>query len=187
MQIEVLDARTLTQADAEAIGEFLAFVWPNPKKSAAVRTRQMLELGRHYAGADEQMPRSFLIREQDRVIAHAAIISRTIGTSLGDLTIAGLAQVCSAPELRGRGLGALVVRAAFEVVDSKVFPFALFQTSPTIQPFYEKLGSCVFQNRIVNSLAEDPEVSPFWDRVAMRYPDTGNWPPGEIDLRGPGF
>jgi hypothetical protein len=42
-------------------------------------------------------------------------------------------------------------------------------------------------NRFVNSTAEDPHASPFWDRVIMRYPAKAGWPAGEIDLRGPGW
>ena len=40
---------------------------------------------------------------------------------------------------------------------------------------------------IVNSLGDDLHESPFWDRVIMRYPTDRDWPPGEIDLRGPGY
>jgi len=187
MQIETLDARALTETDARAIGELLAVVWPKPEKPVEVRTQQMLDMAHGYAGPDAQAPRSFLIREAGRVIAHSAIIPRTVGTSAGDLTLAGLARVCSAPDQRGRGLGERVVRAAFEVLDAGVFPFALFQTLPPIQAFYENLGACLVENPIVNSLGEDPQASPFWDKVIMRYPSGGEWPEGEIDLRGPGY
>jgi predicted N-acetyltransferase YhbS len=187
MQVEMLDARTLSPADALAIAELLVRVWPKPEKTVEIRQQQMLEMGRDYQGGDTQAPRSFLLRESGRVIAHAAIITRTIGTSWGDLTIAGLARVCSDPDLRGRGLGALVVRPIFELVDRGVFPFSLYQTSEQVRPFYEELGATTVDNPIVNSLAEDKNVSPFWDSVIMRYPNGLAWPAGEIDLRGPGY
>jgi len=187
MQIETLDARTMTESDARAIGELLEVVWPNPEKPLPYRMQQMLDMGQGHCATEEQAPRSFVIREDDRVIAHAAVIPRTIGTSAGDMTIAGLLRVCAAPEERGRGLGEKIVRPVFDLVDTGVFPFALFQTSPEVKPFYEKLGACEIQNRMVNSLGEDPEASPFWDRVVMRYPTSGAWPEGEIDLRGPGY
>ena len=81
-----------------------------------------------------------------------------------------LASVCSDPEMRGRGLGETVVRAAFDTVDHGPFAHSLFQTSFKVQPFYEKLGCCLVTNRIVNSLAEDPAKNPFWDEIVMRYP-----------------
>ena len=147
----------------------------------------MLDIGRGYLGSEAQAPRSFLLREGGRVIAHAAIIHRTIGTAQRDLTIAGLTKVCSDPDRRGRGLGALVVRPVFELVDRQVFPFSLFQTIPEVRQFYEKLGATVVGNPIINSLADESRQSPFWDGVVMRYPSGPGWPEGEIDLRGPGY
>ncbi len=187
MQIETLDARTLTDAEARAIGELLAIVWPNPEKSAEFRMQQMLDMGRGYTGSNAQAPRSFVIREAGKVIAHSAILPRTIATSTGDMTIAGLARVCADPDQRGRGLGAIIAKAALAVIDSGAFSCSLFQTSPAVRPFYEKLGACVVENPIVNSLGEDPKASPFNDEVIMRYPGGGEWPEGEIDLRGPGY
>ncbi len=187
MQIETLDARTFTDADARAIGELLAIVWPNPEKPAEVRMQQMLEMGQDYTGSDAQAPRSYIVREAGKVIAHSAIIPRTIGTTDGQMTIAGLARVCADPNQRGRGLGVLIAKAALEQIDARVFSYSLFQTSPEVRPFYEKLGACVIENTIVNSLGEDPQASPFRDRVIMRYPSSGEWPEGEIDLRGPGY
>jgi predicted N-acetyltransferase YhbS len=147
----------------------------------------MLEMGQGYTGPEEQAPGSYLIRDQGHVIAHAAIIPREIGTTSGTCVIAGLARVCTAPAARGRGLGEQVVRAVFEVVDRGAFAFSLFQTTPPVQAFYERLGACLVHNTIINSLDPDRHVSPFWDPVVMRYPSHGDWPAGEIDLRGPGY
>ena len=187
MQVETIDARSLSESDARAIAELLVLVWPNPLKTVDVRQRRMLEMGRDYQGSDAQAPRSFLIRENGKVIAHSAFIPRTIGTAEGELTIAGLARVATHPTARGRGLGALTVQPVFDLVDQGVFPFSLFQTSPEVKPFYEKLRCGVVENPIINSLADDENHCPFWDRVVMRYPDGPGWPEGEIDLRGPGY
>ncbi len=121
------------------------------------------------------------------MIAHAAALPRTIGTSEGELTVLGLAHVATDPDERGRKLGQAVVRAAFELVDHGPYSHALFQTSNSVRPFYEKLGAGAVTNRIVNSLADDPAKNPFWDEVVMRYPAAKHWPTGEIDLRGPGW
>lgn len=187
MQVESLDARTLSDADARAIAELLVRVWPKSPKTVEIRHQQMLEMGRNHSGAEERAPRSILVRERGRVIAHAAIIPRTITTSQGKLTIAGLTRVGTDPDLRGRGLGAMVVRPLFELVDQGAFAYCLFQTTPDVKPFYEKLGATIVDNPIVNSLAEDEHQSPFWDPVIMRYPSGPDWPEGEIDLVGPGY
>jgi hypothetical protein len=187
MPVEMWDARSFTPDQARIIGELLAAVWPKPNVTAADRAENLLALGRGYQGPDAQAPRSYVFMEDGKLLAHSAIIPRTIGTSAGLITVGGLARVCTDQRARGRGLGELITRAALGAVDSGDFPFALFQTSRRVRPFYEKLGAVVVDNAIVNSLAEDPKVKPFWDEVVMRYPAAGDWPIGTIDLRGPGY
>ena len=81
-----------------------------------------------------------------------------------------------------------MVKAAFERVDRRVFPFSLFQTGAHNRGFYEKLGSVLIDNKVVNSLAPDgPETPAFWDDLIVLYPVGPDWPLGEIDLRGPGY
>ncbi len=187
MQVETLDSRTLTEDQATEIAKLLVRVWPKSAKTLADRRDQLLAMGRNYAGPKAQAPRSYIICENDEVIAHSAILPRTIGTTAGDLVIAGLTRVGTAPEQRGRGLGEIIVRAAFAAVDAGTFPFALFQTTGVVRPFYEKLGATMVENPIINSLEHDAHGSPFWDKEIMRYPSKGSWPKGEIDLRGPGY
>jgi GNAT superfamily N-acetyltransferase len=183
MPVEMWDARSFTPDQARIIGELLAAVWP--RLTAAERAENLLALGRGYQGPDAQAPRSFVFFEDGKLLAHAAIIPRTIGTTDGFMTIGGLARVCTDQQARGRGLGELIARAAFSAVDSGDFLFALFQTNRQVRPFYEKLGAVVVDNPIVNSLADNPTANPFWDEVVMRYPADADWPTGTIDLRGP--
>ncbi|TWU26125.1 GNAT family N-acetyltransferase [Bythopirellula polymerisocia] len=187
MQVETLDSRHLSAEDALAIGRLIVKVWPKPDKDEVFRQKQMLTMGQDYQGPDSQAPRSFVIREGEHMLAHAAVIPRIIGTMQGDIAIAGLCKVCSDPNMRGQGLGELVVRGVFDLVDNGVFEFSLFQTTPRVKEFYEGLGACVTENRFVNSLASNPRECPFWDEVHMRYPANRDWPSGEIDLRGPGY
>jgi predicted N-acetyltransferase YhbS len=147
----------------------------------------MINQWRAYRGPEEQHPRSFVVREGDRVIAHASFDPRTISTRNGELTVLALARVCSDPAVRGRKLGQAVVQAAFEPVDQGAFPFSLFQTTDEVMPFYERLGAVRIHNRFKNSLAEDPSADPWWNPVIMRYPNDLGWPDGEIDLLGPGW
>jgi predicted N-acetyltransferase YhbS len=187
MPVEMWDTRYFTPAQARAIGELIAAVWPKPTVTAADRAAKLLALGRDYEGPDAQAPRSFVFVEDGQVLAHAGIVPRQIATTAGEMTVAGLARVCTDPQARGRGLGELIARAAFGAVDGGDFPFALFQTSRRVQPFYDKLGAVVVDNPLVNSLADDPAANPFWDEVVMRYPVDGDWPTGTVDLRGSGF
>jgi predicted N-acetyltransferase YhbS len=185
--IETIDRRTISKADARAIAELVVAIWPKMDRTVESFTADLLSQWKEYGGPEDQYPRSFLIREAGQVVAHASIYPRTIGTAIGEITVLALARVCTAPSVRGRRLGDALVRESFELVDDGTFPFSLFQTTPDVKPFYERLGAVAIHNKFVNSLADDPKANPFWAEVQMRYPATGDWPEGEIDLRGPGW
>jgi predicted N-acetyltransferase YhbS len=185
--IETIDRRTIREADARAISELIVSIWPKPGRTVENYAAAMLHQWKDYHGPEAEHPRSFVVREAGRVVAHASADPRTIGTSAGEMQVLALARVCTDPSVRGKRLGDGLVRAAFALVDDGTFPFSLFQTSEEVCPFYERLGAIVVDNRFVNSLAADPKANPFWAEFAMRYPSTGDWPTGEIDLRGPGW
>jgi predicted GNAT family N-acyltransferase len=187
MQLETLDLRKLSEADARSVAELLCATWPKLGRTVEARVAEMTTCWRNYDGPEAQYPRSFLVRENGRVVAHASAVPRTIGASDDDLTVLALARVCTDPEVRGRKLGQAMVRAAFELVDRGTYAFALFQTSEAVRAFYERLSAVQVDNRFYDSQGEDPEASPFWDKVIMRYPATAGWPDGEIDTRGPGW
>jgi predicted N-acetyltransferase YhbS len=187
MPAEIWDSRYLTAEQAGGIGALVHQTWPKPNQTAEDRAAQTIELGRQHIGESGPAPRSIVAVEEGRVVAHAAIFPRVIGTERGDVLIGALARVCTDAAMRGRGLGEAVVRAAFRLVDAGEFDFSLFQTTPGVRPFYLKLGCVPVENRIINRRAEDPAANPFWHDVVMRYPAKEGWPAGTIDLRGPGY
>jgi predicted GNAT family N-acyltransferase len=187
MRIETIDLRTITETDAQAIATSFVAIWPKPGRTVETMTSSLLSQWRDYRGPDAQHPRAFVIREDGRVTAHAAAYPRVVGTAAGEMTLMALARVCTDPVARGRKLGQAVTKAALELVDNGPFPFALFQTNEQVAPFYERLGAVAVNNEFINSTADDPAFPPFWDRIIMRYPATGNWPAGQIDLCGPGW
>jgi GNAT superfamily N-acetyltransferase len=187
MPVDVWDARFFTGAQALGIGDLVNRVWPKPGMTAETRALQQLAIGREYKGPTRQAPRAIVVLEEGRLLAHAAIVPRFALANGREIAIGGLSRVCTAPEARGRGFGELVVRAAFELIDAGVFEFSLFQLSERVRPFYERFGCVPVENRIVNSLAADPDANAFWDEQVMRYPADGDWPSGPIDLRGAGY
>jgi predicted N-acetyltransferase YhbS len=187
MPVEIWDSRFLSPEQALAIGGLINQTWPKPDQTAETRAARQIELGRQHLGKTGPAPRSIVVVEEDRVVAHASIFPRVIGTQRGEMLIGALAAVCTDAALRGHGLGELVVRAAFGAVDAGEYECSLFQTTPTVRPFYERFGCVVVENLIVNSLADDPEANPFWSEVIMRYPAREHWPKGKVDLRGPGY
>lgn len=184
-------SRRLTEIrpdEALAAGQLIADTWPRPDRGPVERAAQLERLGAEYAGPSNEAPISALVFDRELCVAHATSFARTVETAEGPLTVMALAMVTSHEGYRGQGLGALVVRAAFERVDARDFTAALFQTSNAVRPFYERLGACVVTNRIVNSQSDDdPQANPFHDELVMRYPASGPWPEGEIDLAGPGY
>jgi len=187
MQIETIDRRTISAADARAIAELLVSIWPKAGRTVESRTEEMLTTWRDYRGPEDRCPRSFIVREGGRVVAHSEAVPRTLRTTSGELPILALARVCTDPAVRGQNLGQAVVKSAFKLVDDGAYAFACFQTREIVQPFYEKLGAVRVNNRFFNSLGADPTVTPFWDSAIMRYPASGNWPSGDIDTNGPGW
>jgi predicted GNAT family N-acyltransferase len=186
-KIETIDRRSIGEPDARSIAELIVSIWPKLDRTVDKFTADILTQWKDYDGPESQHPRSFLIREGGRVVAHSSAYPRTIATPKGEITVLALARVCTDPVVRGRKLGDAVVRASFALVDQNTFPFALFQTTREVRPFYERLGAVAIDNTFVNSLAPDPKANPFWAEVPMRYPATGDWPTGEIDLRGAGW
>jgi GNAT superfamily N-acetyltransferase len=143
---------------------------------------------RMFDGPDEYAPMCYAVIEDEAALAVAYTFARRVGTASGELPILALAGVVVDKARRGTGLGRAVVRAAFERVDSGVFPFSLFQTDNHNRGFYTKLGAAFVDNPVVNSLsADDPTAPAFWDDLVVVYPDKPGWPQGEIDLRGPGY
>jgi GNAT superfamily N-acetyltransferase len=186
-RLDVLSPASFDPLLVERAASLLCRVWPKPGRTVASRSAQLAEEFASYAGPPERAPRGFLVTEQGEAIAYAAILPREIACDGRRVVIAGLARVCTAPERRGRGLGERVVRTALALVDEGHLPWSLFQTTQAVRPFYERIGAVLVGNRIVNSLADDPQANPFWDELAMRYPAKAPAPEGVIDLLGPGF
>jgi predicted N-acetyltransferase YhbS len=187
MQIEPIDLRTISDADARAVATLLCEVWPKQGRTVDSLAAELKTRWRDYNGPEATYPRSFVVREGGILIAHASATPRTISTTDGELTILALARVCTCPAARGQKLGELVARAAFSLVDDGTYKFALFQTSDAVKSFYDRLGAVQIDNKFINSMAEDSTASPFWDRIIMRYPAKPGWPAGQIDLQGPAW
>ena len=178
----------ISAEDARAAGELIAATWPKEECGAAERAEQLLQIGRDYQGPESLAPRSMLVHEGDRVIAHALAFARQVRIGDWEPTVLALAMVATDREQRGKGLGAMVVKACFDLVDEGIFPCSLFQTSFPVEKFYERLGATRVENQIVNSLhSEDPQSNPFWDDLVMRYPAKADWPEGKVDLLGAGY
>ncbi|QDU55366.1 hypothetical protein Pan181_15550 [Aeoliella mucimassa] len=187
-QIETILTADMSRADALAIAELLIRIWPRPGVTVEDRADKLQTNRGDQNPPPEIASRSFVIRDAGRVIGHALVFPRTIGTTAGEMTIAALGSVCTDPNYRGQKLGERLVQSAWRGVDEGLLPFSLFQTSQTAKQFYDRFGCLLVENQVTDSTAEDPTACPFKDDHIVRYPGRNrDWPTGPIDLRGPGY
>lgn len=125
------------------------------------------------------------IYEAERLIGYAESFPREIKVNAQSIIILGLAAVCVHPERKGNGLGAQLVKTAFQRVDEGEFPLCLFQTG--VPDFYNKLNCRTIENKIINSLSKTPNNNPFWDPYVMIYPRQFIGFQSDIDLLGKGY
>jgi len=187
MRVEAYTTAHLPPDVARAVAELQCRVWPKADRTPEALVQAYAERGATHTGSDELAPAHYVVQDGGRAIASAQTFGRIVGTPDGELEVLTLAAVCSDPDNRKQGLGASVARAAFARVDRGLFHLCLFQTTPEVQAFYEKIGARTVDNRFVDSTADDPEASPWWDPVVMIYPAGATWPEGTIDLRGPAW
>jgi GNAT superfamily N-acetyltransferase len=182
-----IDAVRLNSVTAAAINQLMLATWPHIANAKEGTIDFLLQRWTNYQDAEEHRPSYHLVYLDGELAGLAHTFPRTIASRQGEMVVMGLANVCVTHRHRGRGLGRIVVDAAFDRIRTGEFSVALFQTTAAVEPFYRRLGAVPVHNRFYNSFADDPAANPFWDPVAMRYPASVYWPNSEIDLRGPGY
>ena len=177
--------KELTESQVWSIVSLIQSVWPNVDKTIVETVAECMDRASVDRAADSNSKR-FVLWEDDQAVAHALTFEREIFTTGGSLKQMGLAAVCVAESRRDEGLGAQVMRKAFEQVDNGVWPVSVFQTP--VPGFYEKLGGRIVDNEFVNSKNEEnPQANPWWVGEVMIYPAEFPWPEGRIDLNGGGY
>ncbi|MEM6853691.1 MAG: GNAT family N-acetyltransferase [Planctomycetota bacterium] len=195
--IETWTAGQMSEAEflASCVLHHAAFPKPGRTLDDVIAKKRRVWIGDGRGGgvvpgplASDAPPVRFAVRDPaGRWLGNAAVLTRTIQTSHGPLTVLGLMDVATLPETRGRGLGVRLVRTAWSAVDDGQAAACLLKTSGA-RRFYEKLGARMIDNPLIDSTAEGGvDRDPFGDSDAMIYPADADWPDGEIDLCGPAF
>lgn len=184
LPVQLIPESELTGDQIAAIVTLTNSVWPKEGLSLQQRIDELQSA----VGSGEREPLNpirFVVWDGKMAVAHAQVFDRTIQTVDGQsVNILALASVCSDANFRGQGLGAAVVKAAFEQIDQSR-PVSLFQTG--VPDFYRKFGGRIIDNRFVNRLAEASDANPWWDKHVMIVPASFAWPEGTIDLNGSGY
>jgi GNAT superfamily N-acetyltransferase len=184
IEVRCIQACDLERALAAELARLSRQIWPGDPDSLV---QTFLQPPADPPDLPAPRGRIFHVIHQERQAAAMGIsFGRRIMTAAGPMTVLALAGVCTRPERRGQGFGGAIVRSAFDRVDRGDFPLSLYQTTPPVRAFYQKLGARVVDNLVINSL-KDPHKRAFWDEVVMIYPATAPWPAGAIDLLGPGY
>lgn len=182
----------ITEPIAKQIGSLSARSFASSDRTLDQRTTELMEF-RDKQDEVTKSQRRFIAWCGETLVAHAFTFVRKIqfeevrDSDQQQMNVLALASVCSDPDLRGKGLGVLVTRAAFEQVGQGDWPtVSLFQTP--VPGFYKKLGCRIVTNRFVNRLSEkDTEANPWRDDTIMIYPESHRWHDGIIDLNGPDY
>lgn len=187
--VETTWAPKLSDDDIRGLAELHMIAFPRPGDT----TNQLIERVRRYSefwqteDGRAESAGMHIIRVDGMIVAKADSTRREVGTTAGVLPLLALGGVSTHPKWRGHGFGKSVVIEAWKRVDSGEFRFSLFRTTPAVVPFYEKLGACIAENPVFNSLAIEGESFTFGAEAIMRYPVGNDWPDGGIDLRGPSY
>ena len=119
------------------------------------------------------------------LIAHIAVHDKIIGTTAGDVRIAGIAEVCVHPDHRGHGWVRQLLAAAHPWLAAQGIPFAMLFG---LAKHYSSSG---YRN-VNNPLRHFDADKKIWktesfDNVMVRSFGAQEWPAGLVDLRGPTF
>lgn len=181
MSLETYTAESLSDSLMLEIARVRWKIWPDRE----THWTDYVEIIRRRLRAHPET-RISILREGERLAAHARVFERELATAEGALPVLALASVFTDPELRGRGYGRRVVEASWAALSESRCAVSLFQTP--VPGFYEKLGARTVSNPFINSHdREHPEATPWWDGHVMIYPAAAPWPDGLIDIRGPAW
>jgi aminoglycoside 2'-N-acetyltransferase I len=129
-----------------------------------------------------------LSRLDGRLVGHAGSGRRFVGVGDGEVVVAGIGGVLTAPDVRGRGVGRALLGALQDAArGSAPADFGLLGCREDVVPFYE---SCGFRRteQLVRDLSPRDGSTVVEGRgptlVCAGTRQLADWPDGTIDLRG---
>ena len=180
MQLIESFSSDIKRNQAVDILELINLTWPDDDTETSVEEK----VAGFYDDHSEKI--CHCLYQDKELVGYGESILLTIQIEDNWLEILGLGGLNVHPDWRRKGCGRAIVEAVFKRIDSKEYPFCLFQTG--IPHFYEKLGCKEIKNKFINSNNHaDPSKNPFWDEYVMVYPASTQWPTGTADLRREGF
>ncbi len=130
--------------------------------------------------------RWMIFDENENVVAHIAGYDKILGTDDGLLPVIGIAEVCVAPNYRGRGFVRALLAQIHDWARAQRFSHSLLFGSHGIygSSGYEKIDNPI---RALDYRTSEWETQPLEYALVRALNDDAVWPSGTIDLRGPHF
>lgn len=123
--------RSIREEERDACVDLWCTVWPGEGSRAYFQ--------RYFAGDIDWLPDYTQVAEIDgRIVSAVHICRRVVACGDLQLTMGGLANVATAPELRGEGYSTACLRRAIAVMEADAMDFSLLFTG--INPYYAREG-----------------------------------------------
>jgi len=166
----------ITPAQDEALRELFRVCF---KREAAYLNHQRFfrELPPH---------RWVIFDENQNIVAHVAVYDKILSTDAGLLPVAGIAEVCVAPEYRGRGHVRAMLNEIHDWARAQGFSWSMLFGAHAI---YGSSGYETIYNpiRALDYQTGEWKTEQLTYALARALNDGAIWPNGTIDLRGPHF
>ncbi len=135
------------------------------------------------------MPAYSVLLEEDsstRLIAHASVVDRVIAIDANPIRVAGVQNVCVAPDHRSRRLVDVLMDLSIDEARRRGFDVAMLFCLPALCPIYARLGWTVLSGRTFIKRGESGIDEPLaLTDAAMIYPLARQAiPAGVIHLAG---
>jgi predicted N-acetyltransferase YhbS len=126
-----------------------------------------------------------VVERDNRVVAHAAAIDKSIAVGRRVVRVAGIMNVFVLPEYRRQEFATEVVRAALEEARRQGFDMGLLFCKSGLEPLYSGAGWKIITDRCITRVVGNRELPPCKQIISMYYPlKLKTLPPGDIHLRG---
>ena len=102
------------------------------------KDEQIFSKTRHWNNCSPSF--SLILRDGDRIAAHVAVIDRTISAGLEQIRVAGIGNVCTLPDYRGRNLSGRLLATAMSEAEKRRFDCGLLFCAPELKKVYTRNG-----------------------------------------------
>jgi len=127
----------------------------------------------------------WIARGTSGLLGHICIHRKVISSDSGELLIAGVGEVCVAPETRGNGLMKEMFIATHEWAARNNYQFSMLFGQAIL---YRSSGYQLIDNEIRFMDGKDRQWNTKrFDNAMVKSLSSMKWPTGQIDLRGPTF